>query len=650
MAQRRFFFVPHPAQPTEHAPTMPTRFDLVAAPWMRADLPSMAIARLRASLSAAGHHGDDHFASLRWLRRVADRHGEHGLALYEASVDSSSWLGVGAWVFSRAYWADTAGDAQRDREYLALVEAHTHLSGDAVDAICADVWPFALEEAERILDRSPDVVGFTTTFHQTYPSLVIARAVKELRPDLPIVLGGANCDGEMGAALLAVHPELDFVVSGEGERAVVALCSVVAGDADPAEVAGLSWRGADGSVATASAPGQPIDLDELPMPDHDAFFAQFDASGLAGIVNQPSVIVETARGCWWGAMKHCTFCGLNGASMAFRSERGERACRQIVDTVRRHGVPNVVVADQIMDRDYFETMLPDLAALDADLSIFYEIRADVTIEEVRALTAAGVRAVQPGIESLGTNTLRLMRKSSTGSKHVQVLRAFHDEGVTVSWNYLYGFPGEEWERDYAPVVAQMPNLVHLSPPEASRIALQRFSPNFTDPSFGFRPYGPPEFSEHLHPGLTEDQVLAISYGFTTAPRGITEAEAAVLHDACAHWRDHHRTSTLRWRRHADGVVVQDRRSDREPVDHLLDDVEAAVWHLLDTPVRAVTVAGALAERGVDASPERVGAIVDAFAAAGLVFTDGTTFVRIANEARRALRPARPRTTIPVLVS
>ena len=43
-----------------------------------------------------------------------------------------------------------------------------------------------------------DVVGFTSTFDQNVASLSLAKLIKDVYPDVRIVFGGANFDGEMG--------------------------------------------------------------------------------------------------------------------------------------------------------------------------------------------------------------------------------------------------------------------------------------------------------------------------------------------------------------------------------------------------------------------------------------------------------------------
>ena len=71
--------------------------------------------------------------------------------------------------------------------------------------------------------------------------------------------------------------------------------------------------------------GRPIDdLDALPVPDYSDYFRDLDASGVSADV-LPVLLFETARGCWWGAKSHCTFCGLNGGAMAFRAKSQSRA-------------------------------------------------------------------------------------------------------------------------------------------------------------------------------------------------------------------------------------------------------------------------------------------------------------------------------------
>ena len=110
------------------------------------------------------------------------------------------------------------------------------------------------------------------------------------------------------------------------------------------------------TVATGPAP-LVRDLDALPLPDFDDYFAIADRAPLAGSV-APVLLLETGRGCWWGAKSHCTFCGLNGGSMAFRTKGAGRALDEIRQLRERYGIALFYAVDNILDM----RLLPQPAA------------------------------------------------------------------------------------------------------------------------------------------------------------------------------------------------------------------------------------------------------------------------------------------------
>jgi magnesium-protoporphyrin IX monomethyl ester (oxidative) cyclase len=95
------------------------------------------------------------------------------------------------------------------------------------------------------------------------------------------------------------------------------------------------------------------------------------------------------------------------------------------------------------------------------------------------LASAGVRWLQPGIESMHDSLLRLMKKGNTALINVQLLKWAREFGIQVFWNFLVGLPGEcgEW---YAEMVAWLPLIAHLQPPteETRQVRFDRFSPYY----------------------------------------------------------------------------------------------------------------------------------------------------------------------------
>ena len=210
---------------------------------------------------------------------------------------------------------------------------------------------FIRQAADEVLAGDPDVVGLSSTFMQNVPSLAIATELKRRRPEVQIVMGGGNCDGPMGPALHRNFRALDYVVKGEGERALVGLLDALERGADPESlscVSGLCWW--RGNESVSNPVDDPVGMEAVPPAKFDDYFAAIDAGAVREYL-EPKLVHEAARGCWWGMRKHCTFCGLNGSTMAFRSKPPDRVFAEIRDDVLRHRVLDVVMVDNIMDME-----------------------------------------------------------------------------------------------------------------------------------------------------------------------------------------------------------------------------------------------------------------------------------------------------------
>src|SRR5262249_422442 len=145
--------------------------------------------------------------------------------------------------------------------------------------------------------------------------------------------GGANCEGEMGLQMIRSFPWLDYVCTQEGDIAFPQFIERLLRFDDPRPVPGILRRGE--SVALTH-PQLVRNMDDLPIPDYQDYFMQFAHSQLAAQI-QPSLSIETSRGCWWGAKSHCTFCGLNGATMQYRSKSPERALAEMTQLKQIYG-------------------------------------------------------------------------------------------------------------------------------------------------------------------------------------------------------------------------------------------------------------------------------------------------------------------------
>jgi ribosomal peptide maturation radical SAM protein 1 len=460
-----------------------TSISLVCMPWHLVGSPSIQLGTLEAVLARAGIACRSHSLHLELARFLAERREEcRGFDLADYGEVATRWmnLGAGEWVFALS--PVRRESPERDAALLDLWRANgmpAELSR-RLERLRARVPAFLERCADEILAGEPAVVGFTAVYSQTLPSLALAHVLKQRDPCHSILFGGASCEGPMGPALLEAFADVDAVVRGEAEGVIAELVRALEGGATPPCLPGLCRRDQGRVVAFEADERARVALDDVPPPVFDEYFERLERGGLSELV-LPEIPFETARGCWWGAKAHCTFCGLNGTEMAFRSKSPERVLEELAGLAERHGVLDFTATDNILDLRYFETLLPELARRRNDFSLFFETKANLREAHVRALRAAGARAIQPGIESLSTPTLELMRKGVSALQNLRLLKWCAKHGVRAIWNLLYGFPGED-PAEYARMAELVPALVHLEPPTLGPLMVYRFSPYHARPA------------------------------------------------------------------------------------------------------------------------------------------------------------------------
>lgn len=231
-------------------------------------------------------------------------------------------------------------------------------------------------------------------------------------------------------------------------------------------------------------------MDSLPMPDFDDYF---DAARGTDLEKEKKInlVAESSRGCWWGAKSQCSFCGLNGDNAAFRSKDPQAFADELRALTDRYGPSYFMLADNIMDLKYIDTLFPDLITQGDEFTLFYETKSNLRKEQLELMSAGGIVKIQPGIESLSTPILKLMGKGTTRLQNLQLLKWCEEFHIDLKWNLLYGFPNEE-ARQYEEMAELMPWLVHLpAPSSAVQIRIDRFGGYWKAPETrGYATYVP----------------------------------------------------------------------------------------------------------------------------------------------------------------
>jgi ribosomal peptide maturation radical SAM protein 1 len=421
------------------------------------------------------------------------------------------------------------------------------------------------------------------------------------------------------------------VVRGPGEPVITRLCrALLAGEPAP-DLPGLVRR-TGGELLVDERPPLGVSMDDVPAPMYDDFFAQLRTSPLGEqMLEKIALPFEGARGCWWGEVSHCTFCGLNGNDMRFREKRADTLYDELMGMVQRHGISRFTCTDNILSLQHLRKLMPRLRDSGVAFDLFYELKPTLRPAELRLLFDAGVHLVQPGIESLSTAVLKIMGKGATGYMNIRFLKWCTEAGIVPIWNLLYNFGGEPLA-EYHRIAKLIPKLTHLHGPAHSfPVVTQRFSPMFERPAEnGIRITGPFRHYRLVFPFADDKTLWDLAYRFRherldpQAP----DAYAGFVETALAWrgrwWPNADARPTMTCASNGDRVTIIDGRQPGGPSTIVLDGLAAHLHEAAGNGGRA----GRLATH-VGCSEAEATRILDELTEQGLCYAEDGRYLALA---------------------
>ena len=518
---------------------------LVRMPYGEIGQPSLACGLLKAVCDQRGLSSRV-FAANLWFAE------EIGPILHDLIFESYSTTLAGEWTFASALFPDFQPE---DDAYLRKV-----ISIYALDkrpewrylrqrfpyldhaALLREVRRRAADFVERVADRvlacDPKIVGCSSTFQQHCASLALLRTIKQRRPEIVTMIGGANCEGDAGRVTFEQFPFLDFSVSGEADGFFGPMCETILRSGVeavlpdlPAGVWGPHHRQDAAAVLRAcenQEDGAPIvrleDMNDSPVPNYDDYFSELNATLTLGRHFKPALPFQTARGCWYGEKSHCSFCGISRTAMKFRAKSADDVMAQMLTLRDRYKISTFQGTEYIFDYRFFNTLLPRLKELGSHFR--FEVKANLKVEQLQAFIESGTVEVQPGVEGLHDEVLGLLKKGVSTAQNILLLKRGRNIGLLVYYNLLHTIPGDrdEW---YGETAELIPLLTHLQPPAAfAQIHYDRFSPYWRNPAAHGLELTPAFGYEYVYP-FPPEVLKDLAYFFET-PR---QREAFLRYDA-----------------------------------------------------------------------------------------------------------------------
>lgn len=507
----------------------------------------------------------------------------------------------GDWIFAEYLFPGSLPDADsyfRDilagglREHAVYHFGKEDLSGPIWEEILrvrSDVEKFLERCTDRVLSFGSRIVGLTLGVHQQAASLAIAKAIKRKAPEVKVVVGGPNVKGVMGLETIKSFPQVDVVVSGEGEVVFPEIVRSLLEEKELGKIPGVWTRNEllneNQNVNCWYAPAV-AKLDELPLPDYTDFIEQWEQSSLSG--RQGRLLVEGSRGCFWGEKVRCIFCGQASPTLVYRKKSGKRFACELKKISDLKAGFQICVTDEVLSDETLKEVaevFKDMQEKKPDI-VYVQVRPDIGYEDLKRLEEIGVRRLEAGIETLSIRILQLIKKGTRAIRNIAFLKWCKELGIEVVWNLLWGFPGEPIE-PYQTMARIVPLLFHLDPPNfVGEVRVERFSPMYENPEYfelkDIRAY--PAYS-YVY-ALPKESIENLAYYFTAQYpcKGNIAEYTSDLAEMVVMWKEQRGRARLDVYDDGEHLTIVDTRSPFVPAQCLsISGLEREVYLFLDEP-------------------------------------------------------------------
>lgn len=309
-----------------------------------------------------------------------------------------------------------------------------------------DAWSFGIglgEIRKQVLDFTPHVVGITAMTISACDAYLIAKAIKEMNPEIVTIMGGPHATALPEEAVNTEN--IDIAVMGEGEYIMLEICNHIArGDKDFGKIKGVVYKEGNKIIKTGFNPGM-VELDKIPFPAYHLLYymANYNSPPHWGKRGKFASVI-TSRGCPYG----CSFCSVTEAwGRKYRYRSPDNVLNEIELLNKRYGVSFISFRDSVATLHRQRMIDICKGIMDRKLKIKWNCNAkphEVDEELLRWMKRAGCKTIMYGIES-GNEQILFQFKHTDKKVIEKAIDITHKAGIIPHGYFMFGLPGETKE-------------------------------------------------------------------------------------------------------------------------------------------------------------------------------------------------------------
>lgn len=307
-------------------------------------------------------------------------------------------------------------------------------------------------------------MGMSISLYQWVASSIIAKKIKEINSDLPIIIGGIGTK-ESAIAYLNNFPQFDIAIWGEGENTLLEVVNQLKdGKYDLKNCSGIVYRNGNDILVTENHKRiyASMDLNDI-QPDFSDYFRSKKSNNLDNITTL--IPIEGGRGCHWN---RCHFCFLN-TGYKYRQKPIDALINEIKISIQKYNICQFSFLDNDVigrDKNRFHRLLAALIELkkrypDFVIKIAEIITKDIDEQIIKEMVLAGFEYVQIGYESASNELLKKIDKKNSFLSNLLFIKFADYYGITIGGANIIEGLLEETEDDIYEAIDNLHSLRFL---------------------------------------------------------------------------------------------------------------------------------------------------------------------------------------------
>lgn len=295
--------------------------------------------------------------------------------------------------------------------------------------------------------EKPKIVGITSMYSIYYRDVMeIAATIKKFNKKIKVVIGGNHPSSYY--KFILKDKNIDFVVTGEGERTFLELCQTILKSKKSYEnIKGIAFN-KTGRIVKTKERELITDLDEIPFPARDMIdFEKYHGTQANNpyLMRYPTSTIITSRGC----PGHCVYCTVKAVwGRTWRGRSAKNVVDEIEELMKNYRIREIAFLDDSasVNKIRWNEICDEI--IKRKLDIKWNTPNGIahwTLDKptIKKMYKAGCYRITFGIESGNLETRKFLGKPYPLSQAKELIEYANSIGMWTICTNIIGFPYEK---------------------------------------------------------------------------------------------------------------------------------------------------------------------------------------------------------------